>query len=110
MSASRSGPTAVGRRCWVTWNGGSTSRSRRSRLGSFASTGRHITVAPFLAAGWTERPLTALPWIDTDGVRPVVGVALEWLMRLIRVEAGLGLRDGRIGVSVDVNRDWWGIL
>ena len=79
-------------------------------LGSFASTGRHITVAPFLAAGWTERPLTALPWIDTDGVRPVVGVALEWLMRLIRVEAGLGLRDGRIGVSVDVNRDWWGIL
>ncbi len=79
-------------------------------LGSFASTGRHITVAPFLAAGWTDRPLTGLPWTDTDGVRPVAGVALEWLMRLIRVEAGLGLRDGRIGVSVDVNRDWWGIL
>ncbi len=31
-------------------------------------------------------------------------------MRLIRVEAGVGLRDGGLGLSVDVNRDWWGIL
>ena len=26
------------------------------------------------------------------------------------LEAGVGLRDGRIGVTVDVNRDWWGVL
>ena len=80
------------------------------RLGSFASTGRTMTVAPFLAAGITGRPNDGLPWAATDGVRPVAGVALEWFMRLIRVEAGIGLRDGELGVTVDVNRDWWGLL
>jgi hypothetical protein len=79
-------------------------------LGSFASTGRTMTVAPFLAAGVTGRPLPGLPWGGSDGVRPVAGVALEWFMRLIRVEAGVGLRDGDFGLTVDVNRDWWGLL
>jgi hypothetical protein len=80
------------------------------RLGSFASTGRSAILAPFLAAGVTGRPLTGLPWTGSDGLRPVVGVALEWFMRLIRVEAGVGLRDGDFGLTVDVNRDWWGLL
>ena len=79
-------------------------------LGSFASTGRQMTVAPFLSAGYTARPIAGLPWTATDGVRPVAGLALEWFMRLIRLEAGIGLRDGRFGVTVDVNRDWWGLL
>ena len=79
-------------------------------LGSFASTGRRMTVAPFLAAGATGRPIGGLPWAGTRGVRPVAGVALEWFMRLIRLEAGVGLRDGGFGLTVDVNRDWWGLL
>jgi hypothetical protein len=79
-------------------------------LGSFASTGRRMTLAPFLAAGWTDRPYAGLPWGGSDGVRPVAGVALEWFMRLIRVEAGVGLRDGRLGLTVDINRDWWDVL
>ena len=79
-------------------------------LGSFASTGRTMTVAPFLAAGVAGRPVTGLPWGSSDGVRPVAGLALEWFMRLIRVEAGVGLRDGGFGLTVDVNRDWWGLL
>ncbi|MGH7525503.1 MAG: hypothetical protein ACREMX_02240 [Gemmatimonadales bacterium] len=79
-------------------------------LGSFASTGRTLVVAPFLAAGYAARPFAGLPWGESDGVRPVAGVALEWFMRLVRVEAGLGLRDGRVGITVDVNRDWWGLL
>ncbi len=79
-------------------------------LGSFASTGRTVTVAPFVSLGWAERPIPGLPWDGTDGIRPVLGVAVEWLMRLIRVEAGVGLRGGGFGVSVDVNRDWWGVL
>jgi hypothetical protein len=69
-----------------------------------------MTVAPFLSAGYAARPLRGLPWDSTDGVRPVAGLALEWFMRLIRVEAGIGLRDGRFGVTVDINRDWWGLL
>jgi hypothetical protein len=79
-------------------------------LGSFASTGRTMTVAPFLAAGAAGGPIAGLPWGRSDGVRPVAGLALEWFMRLIRVEAGVGLRDGGFGVTVDVNRDWWGLL
>ncbi|HEX3234292.1 MAG TPA: hypothetical protein VHR41_08835 [Gemmatimonadales bacterium] len=79
-------------------------------LGTFASTGHRMTVAPFLSAGYTARPLSGLPWDASDGVRPVAGVALEWFMRLLRIEAGIGLRDGRFGVTVDVNRDWWGLL
>jgi hypothetical protein len=79
-------------------------------LGSFASTGRSIIVAPFLAAGWTERAVGGTPWKPTDGVRPVAGVAFEWFMRLIRVEAGIGLRTGEVGVTLEIHRDWWGIL
>ncbi|MGZ8391819.1 MAG: hypothetical protein ACXWWK_03150 [Gemmatimonadales bacterium] len=80
------------------------------KLGSFASTGRHITLAPFVSAGYAAQPLPGLPWGRTDGIRPVAGVALEWFMRLLRVEAGVGLRDGGVGVTVDINRDWWGLL
>ncbi len=80
------------------------------RMGSFASTGRHLTLAPFVAAGWTERPIRGLPWEGTDGIRPVAGIAAEWLMGLLRLEVGVGLRSGEVGLSADVNRDWWGIL
>lgn len=79
-------------------------------LGSYASTGTRMVVAPFVSAGYAARPMPGLPWTRSDGVRPVAGVALEWFMRLIRVEAGIGLRDGRFGLTIDVNRDWWGLL
>ncbi len=79
-------------------------------LGSYASTGQHLVVAPFIAAGYAGRPYQSLPWTETDGIRPVAGIAVEWLMRIIRVEAGVGLRDGRVGLTIDVNRDWWGVL
>jgi hypothetical protein len=79
-------------------------------LGSFASTGRGLTVAPFVAAGAAGRPYPGLPWSGSDGVRPVAGVAFEWFMRLIRIEAGVGLRRGDFGLTVDINRDWWGLL
>ena len=79
-------------------------------LGTFASTGRVVTLAPFVAAGYAARPYSSLPWDTSDGVRPVAGVALELFMRLIRVEAGIGLRDGKAGLTVDISRDWWGLL
>jgi hypothetical protein len=79
-------------------------------VGSFASTGHRITVAPFFAAGYTAEPVEGLAARSTEGVRPVAGVAIELFMRLLRLEAGVGLRDGVIGITVDVNRDWWGLL
>jgi hypothetical protein len=69
-----------------------------------------MVVAPFLAAGWSDRAYAGLPWQPTDGVRPVAGVAVEIFMRLIRVEAGIGLRDGNVGLTFDVHPDWWGLL
>jgi hypothetical protein len=69
-----------------------------------------VIVAPFVSAGYAARPLEQLPWRASNGIRPVAGVAFEWLMRLIRVEVGMGLRDGDFGVTVDINRDWWGLL
>ena len=79
-------------------------------LGTFASTGRRVTLAPFVAAGYAARPYGSLPWDNSDGVRPVAGVALELFMSLIRLEAGMGLRDGKAGLTVDISRDWWGLL
>jgi hypothetical protein len=37
-------------------------------------------------------------------------VALEFFLRLLRVEAGVGLRDGDFGLTFDVHPDWWGVL
>ena len=79
-------------------------------LGSFASTGPSVTLAPFISAGYAGRPYDGLLWTGTAGIRPVAGLAVEWLMRLIRIEAGVGLRDGGFAVTVDINRDWWGLL
>ena len=79
-------------------------------LGSFASTGRTMVLAPFVAAGWADRSYAGLPWQPTAGVRPVAGLAAELFMRLLRIEAGVGLRDGDFGLTLDVHRDWWGVL
>ena len=79
-------------------------------LGSYASTGHAMTLAPFIAAGWAGRPQPGMPWTATGGIRPVAGLAAEFFMRIIRVEAGVALRGGGAGITVDINRDWWGIL
>jgi hypothetical protein len=79
-------------------------------LGSFASTGATATLAPFAAVGWAGGAVGGMPWDPDAGARPVAGVALELFMRLIRVEAGVALRTGRFGVTLDVSRDWWGAL
>ena len=79
-------------------------------LGSFASTGATATLAPFAAVGWAGGEASGMPWDPDGGARPVAGVALELFMRLIRVEAGVAIRTGHFGVTVDVSRDWWGAL
>jgi hypothetical protein len=40
----------------------------------------------------------------------VAGLAVELFMHLLRVEAGVGLRDGAVGLTFDVQPDWWGLL
>ena len=79
-------------------------------IGRFASTGRQLVAAPFVAAGWTAEPIAGLPWAGSDGVRPVVGVAVEAFHRLLRVDLGWAVRAHRVGVTVDVRRALWPIL
>lgn len=79
-------------------------------FGAFVSTGREIVVAPFIGAGWSGGATAGQPWVASGGVRPVVGVAVEWFHRLFRIDAGMRLRDPGVSVIVDVSRDLWTIL
>lgn len=79
-------------------------------LGSFVSTGNRVILAPFVAAGWAGNGIEGVPWRPSGELRPVAGVGFEWLHGLIRLEGGASLRTGHLGVSVDVNREWWDIL
>jgi hypothetical protein len=79
-------------------------------LGPYASTGEQLVVAPYVAAGWAGLPIGGMPWGASGGVRPEVGVSLDLFHRLLRVDAGWGIRARRVGVSVDLRRDLWPLL
>jgi hypothetical protein len=79
-------------------------------LGAFVSTGRTVTIAPFVSAGLAGGEIAGLPWRATTELRPVAGVAVEWFHRLLRTEVGVSLRTGRAGVTVDLSREWWEIF
>ena len=79
-------------------------------LGSLAGTGRTATLVPFVAAGWAGGFVAAAPGGPSQGVRPVVGLGLEWPLNLLRLDVGVSPRTGRVGVAVDVSRDFWDIL
>ena len=79
-------------------------------LGGVVGTGRSVIVAPFVAVGWAGGALDGVPWRPDGGARPVAGLALEALHRFLRLEFGVGLRDGSVGFVADVSRDLWGIL
>ena len=78
-------------------------------LGSVARTPRSITLAPYAAAGWSDRPVAATPWRSTGLVRVTTGLGLEWL-GVFRLEAGYGVQSHRAHVAFDVTRDFWRIL
>jgi hypothetical protein len=79
-------------------------------LGTFATTGRTIIVAPFAAIGSTGGAVADTPWHPSRELRPVTGVALELFQRLLRVEGGVSLITGKFELTVDLAREWWEIL
>jgi hypothetical protein len=79
-------------------------------LGPVVNTGRRVILAPFVAAGWTGGAVQDLPWQPSEGVRPVAGLGVEWFHRFLRMDVGVGLRDGDVSVVLDVTRDLWSIL
>jgi hypothetical protein len=79
-------------------------------LGDFANSGHQAVLAPFVSAGRADGRMSGLPWEPTDGFRRSAGVALELFYQLIRIEAGASLETGKVGVTFDVGRAWWGML
>ena len=68
-----------------------------------------IMLAPYIAAGWTERPVAGAPWRATPGVRVTAGAGIEWL-GVFRLEVGYGVQSRRAHVTFDVTRDFWSVL
>jgi hypothetical protein len=81
----------------------------RMAAGPYARTPGTITLAPYAAAGWSDRPLPGTPWRATPGARVTLGLGVEWL-GVFRLEAGYGLESRRARVAFDVTRDFWDIL
>ena len=77
--------------------------------GPYVRTPAHVIVAPFAAAGWSDRSVRGTPWLATPGTRVTLGLAFEWL-GLVRVEAGYGAESRKVHLALDVSRDFWGIL
>lgn len=80
------------------------------RLGSVITSGDRMMLAPFAGGGIASSAISGVPWIQSGGVRPVVGLAWEWFHRLVRVEAGYSVRDARWRFGFDLSRELWGIL
>ena len=79
-------------------------------LGDFASTGHQATVVPFIQGGWAGEGVARLPWRPTGPTRASAGIALELFYQLVRIEAGRSFETGKVGVTFDVSRAWWGVL
>jgi hypothetical protein len=68
------------------------------------------TVMPFLAVGISGGDDARLPWRGTGEIESSAGVRFDLWGPLLRVEAGVSLRSGRFGISVDAHPDWWPVL
>jgi hypothetical protein len=67
-----------------------------------ARTPGSITLAPYVASGWTAAPATR-------GARVTAGLGAEWL-GVFRFEAGYGVQTRRLHLAFDITRDFWDIL
>jgi hypothetical protein len=75
---------------------------------------RHLdlpsTLMPFLAVGVAAGDDARRSWRGTRALESVAGVRLDLWGPLLRLEAGVSLRTGRIGFSIDAHPDWWPVL
>jgi hypothetical protein len=81
----------------------------RMAAGPYARTPGTITLAPYVAAGWADRPVAGTPWRATPGARTTLGLGVEWL-GVFRLEFAYGAQSRRGSVAFDVARDFWEIL
>ena len=81
----------------------------RMAAGPYARTPGTITLAPYVTAGWSDRPVPGTPWRSTPGARVTLGLGVEWL-GVFRLDVGYGVQSRRGRVAFDVARDFWDIL
>lgn len=88
-------------------------------LGRFGQVPGTATLVPFVHAVLVDDPLFASDESglsaspirgERQGVYPAVGIGLEPLMGLVRLDVARGLRDGRWTFSFDVARALWALL
>ena len=87
------------------------------RMGSFAGTGRGLTLAPNISIGWTGGGMpgffadaAGLGASPTHGPVVSIGIGASWLHDLLRFDLGYGTRSGGWEFGVDVSRVFWRIL
>ncbi|HEY2805182.1 MAG TPA: hypothetical protein VGI92_04915 [Gemmatimonadales bacterium] len=80
------------------------------KMGSFAGTGDHLTLAPNVGVGWVGGAIAGLPAVPTAGVDVALGLGASWLHDLLRFDVGYGLKSRQFGFAIDVSRSFWGIL
>jgi|CXWL01.1.fsa_nt_gi hypothetical protein len=68
------------------------------------------TITPFLAIGAAGGDDPRWMWRAGGKVESAAGVRVDLWGPLLRVEGGISLRTGRIGLGVDAHPDWWPIL
>ncbi|MGH9261500.1 MAG: hypothetical protein ACRD08_16675, partial [Acidimicrobiales bacterium] len=78
-------------------------------IGPYPSVAAPLTIAPYAAAGRSDRPIAGTPWAATPGWRSTLGAGLE-LLGLFRLDVGLGLQSRRVRFAFDVVRDFWPVL
>lgn len=77
-------------------------------LGKFGRSAPSATLAPFAHVAYVRHPAPFAA--QTDGFFPSVGVAAQFVFDLIRVQLARGLRNGGWAFSIDVHRQFWGVL
>ncbi len=67
-------------------------------------------VAGFVIAYSDRKRKAAMEMVRVCKPGGVIGVGVEWLMNLVRLDVGIGLLDGGVQVTIDVTRGWWPLL
>ncbi len=77
-------------------------------LGRFGRSPPNATLAPFAHVAFVHNSAPFAP--RRNGFYPSIGVAAQFIFDILRIQTARGLRDGRWTFSIDVHRQFWGIL
>jgi hypothetical protein len=77
-------------------------------LGRFGRAPGSVTLAPFVNTMYIARSAPFRP--ARNGWYPSVGIGTLFFFDLLRLDVARGLRGGQWAVSVDISRDFWGVL